>query len=168
MKGRINSGIKPSEDEFRPCNWCGTSDHFSHRDLCGTCSVISPSVYGLNPRQIPNVEDLTHYNQFLSPYRGLSDDDRILQLKSLISDDQIPNSFRPRKRVRWPDEHAQIWRELRGDLESGCDLPIGSLPLPTGSQIEFLPGERPRIVQQWRKRRVELRNPVPGSTSLGN
>ena len=156
-----NAQLREMESEKHICGWCGAADPFSLKSLCGTCSAISPSVYGLNPRQIPNVEDLTHYNQFLSPYRGLSDDDRILQLKSLISLDQIPNSFRPRKRVRWPDEHAQIWRELREDLESGGGLPIGSLPLPTGSHIEFRRGERPRIVQQWRKRKVELRNPLP-------
>mgnify|MGYP001347026895 CR=1 FL=1 len=156
-----NSRLCDVESEKHRCEWCGTTDPFSSKGLCGTCSAITPSVYGLNPRQIPNVEDLTHYNQFLSPARELSDDDRILQLKSLISDDQIPNSFRPRKRVRWPDENAQMWRELREDLESGGRLPTGSFPLPTGSHIEFRTGERPRIVQQWRKRRVELRNPIP-------
>ena len=125
------------ESDKTVCKWCEAADDFSRRGLCGTCSVISPSVYGLNPRQIPDLEDMTYYNRFLSPARGLSDDDKILHLKSLISSDQIPNSFRPRTRVRWPEEHAQVWRELRENLESGGDPPSASLPLPTGSTLEF-------------------------------
>ena len=143
------------------CAWCESPDQNLFHGLCGTCSFIRPDTLGLNQRQIPGPGDLEIYNDYLLPTRTLSDDERILYLKSLVSEEELPRIFLPRSRITWPEESALLWRGLREDLEAGKTPVPCSLPLPTGSRLEIYMDGKMQIVQQWRRRSIILRNNPP-------
>ena len=129
--------------------------------LCGTCSVVAPSILGLQQRQIPSRGDLAQSNKFLLPTRGRSDEVSILHLKKLISWEEVPLTFRPRSRLRWPAESANAWSEIRKKLEAGV-LPVDvSLPLPMGSTLEISKRGVCSISTQWRGPNVILPNEPP-------
>jgi len=158
---RKSTLIWQSETEIKPCEWCEYPSKTNKDGLCGTCQVISTPVRGLRPSQIPHFVELHTFNSFLEPTRSLSDEERLLHLKKLMPIDSIPASFRPRSKLKWPDESALIWKKIRQDLQAGREPTGISLPLPMGSSLKISNSGRMSIAHQWRKKSVQLQHAPP-------
>ena len=125
--------MEEKRSEIKDCDWCDQPSRNTRDGLCGTCQMISTSVLGLRPSQVPKPWELEQFNSYIHSSRILPDEERLLGLRNVISADDIPPPFRPRSRLNWPIESATKWKDLRISLDDG-DIPRDlSLPLPLGS-----------------------------------